>query len=231
MDQFIVRAKGDGTDFIGTPLYRHIDQPAGRSGMGDMICEMSNLIAQSNRATILADKAHNALNTFCKMANGGNYIWDINPVKFRNIARQSKDWHDFQVKANRRVLHCYPDFPYIRLNEEKFIKTDIPIGEYATIQRVPFAKKCGYTDSMIQSIVDRYPGMKIIDVGGKESLGLEKLAYIINNAKFHIGIDSGMSHFAHCIKDKKDVHLYVPKDKITGVTYRWINQGFNVELI
>ena len=75
MDQFIVRAKGDGTDFIGTPLYRHIDQPAGRSGMGDMICEMSNLIAQSNRATILADKAHNALNTFCKMANGGNYIF------------------------------------------------------------------------------------------------------------------------------------------------------------
>jgi hypothetical protein len=64
-----------------------------------------------------------------------------------------------------------------------------------------------------------------------EKLGPAKVAYIISKAKFHIGIDSGMSHFALTIKNKEDVHIYVPKDRQTSVTYRWINKGYNVELI
>ena len=40
-----------------------------------------------------------------------------------------------------------------------------------------------------------------------------------------------MSHYALTIKDKKDVHIYVPEDRITGVTYRWLKYGYNVKLM
>jgi hypothetical protein len=230
---FITRAFGDGTDFIGTKLHRTKDKPAGRSGFGDMICEVSNLYAQATEGNILTDKLHPGFNRFLKMIDHphDNYLWDVHPGKYARTLQKCKSWEDQKSIPDVTLLHCYPDYDYIKLDRSRFIETELPTGEYATIQRRPYAKKCGYTHQMIQGVERRYPNMNIIEVGDREDLGMEKVAYLIDNAKFHIGIDSGMSHFAHCIKDKQDVHLYVPEDRITGVSYRWINQGYNVTLI
>ena len=230
---FITRAFGDGTDFIGTPLHRGKDVKAGRSGFGDMICEVSNLYAQATEGTILTDKLHPGFNRFLQMIDHphDNYLWEIHPRKYNREVRQCKSWEDQKRLPDKTLLHCYPDFDYIKLNKNSFRETILPTGDYVTIQRRPRAKKCGYTPQMIQDVERRYSGIQIIEVGEREDLGMEKVAYLIEHAKFHIGIDSGMSHFAHCIKDKQDVHLYVPRDRITGVTYRWINQKYNVTLI
>jgi len=224
---FVTRAWGDGTDFIGTDIFRDKDVKAGRSGFGDMICEVSNLIAQTDEATIHCPKMHSAYKPFVKMINHdmSKYEWKTGKGYSERIG---KNWDDQNNRFN--ILHCYPDFPYVKLDPKRFSETHIPGVEYATIQTVPFSKKCGYTKEIMDGVKAKY-NLPIVDVGGQEHLGLDKIAYIIHNAKFHIGIDSGMSHFAHTIKPKEDVHIYVPKNRCTGVTYRWINQGYNVELI
>lgn len=232
MKHYITRAWADGTDFIGTAYHRKTGVKAGRSGMGDMICEVSNLYAQGGPADVLCEKVHPAIKTFLSLINEkhSQYEWLIDPYTYRKIVSKSKDLETQEQISDRKILHCYPEFDYIKLDRNKFVKTELPSEEYATVQTVPFAKKCNYTIQMMENVKKQY-NIKIVEVGGQEKLGLKKLAYIIDNAKFHIGIDSGMSHFAHCIKEKKDVHLYVPRDRITGVTYRWINQGYNVNLI
>lgn len=226
------RVLADGTDFIGTDIFRPIGVHAGRSGMGDTICELSNLInANYNSASILVPKLHPAFKQLKELFGlSSKYEWRINPQEY-NILKKYSSHDEIEVKEGLKLLHCYPEFEdYAKLDKSKFIETNIPSEPYATIQRVPFAKKCQYTDKHIKYIESQY-NIKIIEIGGKEHLGLEKIAYIIDNAQFHIGLDSGMSHYALTIKDKKDVHIYVPEDRITGVTYRWLKYGYNVKLM
>ena len=93
---FITRAFGDGTDFIGTQLHRMKDKPAGRSGFGDMICEVSNLYAQATEGNILTNKLHPGFNRFLKMIDHphDNYLWDIHPGKFAREIQKCKNWDE-----------------------------------------------------------------------------------------------------------------------------------------
>jgi len=228
--QYITRAWADGTDFIGTDIERKSNVKAGRRGMGDMICEVSNFY-RTDGGNVLTDGLNPAFHDFCNLFNHNHekYKWNVDDISFMNLVSKSYDWNSFEGISERKVIHCYPEGSYVKLDPSKFVQTEIPDGEYVTVQSKPFAKKCNYTDE-----VDKAKAMydlPIIEVGGKESLGLAKLAYIIHNAKYHIGIDSGMTHFANCIKEKNDVHIYIPKGRITGVGKRWIDQGYKVNIL
>lgn len=235
--KLMARAWADGLDFIGTNIHRPKNVKAGRVGFGDMICEVSNLCQApyfNQGGTILVPDLHSAFNVFVSMlpCNMDKWTWEVNRSKFNKIKVQTKDW-DSQ-NSLRTILHCHTEYDdYIKLDKNKFKKCEVLVDtdtEYATIQRKAFSKKCQYNDNHIKKMEDKY-GMKIIEIGGHEKLGPEKCAYILDKAKLHIGIDSGMSHFALTVKDKQDVHIHVPKDRITSATYRWIDKGYNVTLI
>lgn len=226
------RVIADGTDFIGTKVFRPVGVHAGRNGLGDCICELSNLInADYNQASILVPRLHPAFKDLQKLYDlSSKYEWQIQPAEYNDLKKFSSH-EEIEREKGLKLLPCYPEYSdYAKLNKSQFIKTDIPTEPYATIQRVPFAKKCLYTKEHIEYMESQY-NIKIIDVGGREDLGLAKVAYIIDNAQFHIGLDSGMSHYALTIKNKEDVHIYVPEDRITGVTYRWMKYGYNIKLM
>lgn len=233
----MARAWADGFDFLNTKLHRKKNVKAGRRGFGDMICEVSNLCQApyfNDGGNILVPDLHKGFKDFISLlpVDTSHWHWEVNSSKFMNLVRKTKDW-DSQNNL-RTILHCHSVYDeYVRLDDNKFIECEDLVDtstEYATIQRVPFAQKCNYNKNHIKYIENKY-NIKLIEIGGNEKLGPAKVAYIISKAKFHIGIDSGMSHFALTIKNKEDVHIYVPKDRQTSVTYRWINKGYNVELI
>jgi len=236
VDKFITRCWGDGTDFIDTDLFRSTTGKAARSGLGDMIGEFSNLYAQSTNATILTDKTHVALADFTKLVDmdGRSYYWEVNKPKYNLYAAQSTDNESLSDVSQMKILFCYNDFDYVRLVKSRFVKTDIPDQPYGTFQKKGISKKCGYdrphVQRAIQEKIQSY-NMPFINVDGLEKLGLAKIAYILDNAQVHVGIDSGMTHLANTIKDKNQIDIIVPKDRITGVSYRWINNDFRVSLI
>ena len=235
-EKFITRAWADGTDFIGTDLHREKNKRAGRRGFGDMICEVSNLYAQSKDAEVLCPFLHSGHKKFCSMIDmkDRKYFWSPNGSKHNHYISMSKDNESLCNFSESKLLHCYPDYDYVKLDESKFLETEIPKGDYITCQSKPNAKKCNYERTHIQKALKQFKkqfGMEIIEVGGKESLGMEKIAYLIKHSKYFVGIDSGMTHFANTVKEKSDVHIVVPEDRITGVSWRWINQGYNVKLV
>lgn len=235
--KLMTRAWADGLDFIGTEVHRPSNVRAGRIGFGDMICEVSNLCQApyfDEGGEILTTELHPAFPKIISLLpfSIDHWTWITDKAKFNKIVSNTTDW-DSQNKT-RSILHCHTEYPdYIKLDKSKFVKCDVLVdtsSEYATIQRKPNAQKCNYNNDHIKKIEDKY-SIKIIEIGKNEKLGPAKCAYIIDKAKFHIGIDSGMSHFALTIKNREDVHIHVPKKRITSATYRWIEKGYNVELI
>lgn len=234
--KLIARAWGDGTDFINTELFRPNNIRADRRGLGDMICEVSNLYAQTKEADILIPYIHDALNNFINLLdiNERTYTWNVNRKLWNQLVSNSSDNTSLAKVSGRQILHCYPEFDYVKLDQNKFVETEIPKDLYGTIQEIPFAKKCGYDRKHIQEKfqeAQKQYKFPFVSIHGLENLGLAKVAYIIKHAQVHVGIDSGMTHFANTIKNKKDVHIYVPSDRITGVTYRWLKQDYDVRLL
>ena len=243
MKKFITRAYTDGTDFIGSDIFRAAGIKAGRNGFGDMICEVSNLIAQAKEAEIL--HAGRGAGSYCQNMGFVDFIklvdlterkykWIHDSKQYNKLLTVSKNNEELCKHSGRELLHCYPENPYVSLDASKFIEQDLGISEYVTYQGNPFSKKCGYDRPHMQEAYSnkiKERGIPAVDVGGLEKAGLPAIAGIIKNAVAHVGIDSGMTHFALCVRDKKDVDIVVPSDRISGVSYRWINQGYNVNLI
>jgi hypothetical protein len=236
LDKFITRAWGDGTDFIGTDLFRPTTGKAMRTGFGDLICEFSNLYAQTSKASVLTNATHAALSHFASLVDlsGRKYDWIENRPLHTQYVNQSTDNESLCEVSGMKLLHCYPDYEYVQLDKSKFDTTDIPEGHYGTYQSKGISGKCSYDRPHIQKYIDKVKrdlDIPFVDVANLQHLGLAKVAYIIDNAMVHVGIDSGMTHFAHTIKLKDDVIIIVPEDRITGVSYRWLNHGFRVELV
>lgn len=239
---FITRAFTDGKDFIGSDIHRPAGENAGRNGFGDMICEVSNLIAQTNKADILhfgvgkSPFSQNiAYRDFIKLIDmsGKNYKWINDPMQYEQWRVQSNSNEQLCKLSERELLNCQPDHPYVKLDPNKFSKEKLELKEYVTYQSNPFSKKCKYDRPHVQKeyvrkIKER--GIPAVDIGGLEDAGLPTIAAIVKNSVAHVGIDSGMTHFALCIKDKKDVDIVVPEDRISAVSYRWIEQKYNVAL-
>ena len=236
MDKFIARAWGDGTDFIGKDVFRPKTKNAGRNGFGDMICEVSNLYHLSDNAEVLIPQKHNALNNFLTMIDmeNKNFLWKVDKGSWDRLKRKSRDNKSLEEVSGRKVLPCYPDYDYVKILESRMLKTNIPKTPYITIQYTGNAKKNFHdkekTQNRLREIEKKY-GMPTFNLHKKEELGLQKIAYIIKNAELHLGIDSGMTHFAHTIKPKDKVHIVIDEERITGVAYRWINQGYKIDLV
>lgn len=234
MTDYILRGFSDGTDFfrpISTKATPLVTSPR---GFGDMICILNNLFSDpdKNRRLLLPYINEGCLE-WSKLCNVfedlGRLYFD--PELYHRYISMSYDNDSLAAVSRLQVLDNYPKAPYIQIDKSQLCEYTIPKHKYITYQYTGNSKRCGYTDDMIDSILSTYSGYEYVNVGGREGLGLSKLAYIIEHADLHVGIDSGMTHFAYCVKKPKDVHVYIPSDKQTGVAKRWIQMGFDVRLI
>lgn len=196
-----------------------------------MICEVNNAYRHQS-AEILTPKLNKGFNQFLALIDRdhSNYKWIENREMFLGFLRRSTDNESLCRVSKRELLMCYPEGDYIKIRQDRLKETDHP-EKYATIQTPIVSRKRGYDESTPLLIRDRFKGITLVEVGGRESLGLPRLGYLIKNAKFHIGIDSGMTHFALSIKDKNEVFIHVSKEKKSGVALRWMRDGYNVIMI
>jgi hypothetical protein len=231
---FVCRAFSDGTDFIGTDKFRPAGRDATRVGFGDMISEISNAYAQTKKANIRVTSGvfkNAAYDEFMSLVDmdGREYNWHYNPAHFCNSNE------DLERTTGSKLLMCYPDYPYIRLVKERFRSVSNLPEKYVTYQSKPLAQKCEYHRPHVEQAYKRIResyGVECFDIHNLHNqYSTAQIAYIIDNAIAHVGVDSGMTHFALCIKEKQDVHIVVPEDRITGVSRRWIDQGYKVELV
>lgn len=239
LEKFIVRAYCDGTDFIGTDIHRDITVPSGRTGFGDMIQEISNLYHRTKKAAILCPSLNPAYQDFLNMLDmtDREYLWNPDTEKYNLYVDICKTNEQLALRSGRKLVMPHPNTDdYVKMAKERFVdpESETFYEPYVTYQSKPRATKCEYGRKHVQDAylakIKSY-GIQAVDVDGLEELGIPTLAWIIDNAVAHVGIDSGMTHFALTVKDKNDVKIIVPEDRITGVSYRWINRGYGVELV
>jgi len=239
LEKFIVRAYCDGTDFIGTDIHKDKFTESGRTGFGDMIQEISNLYHRTKKASILCPSLNPAYQDFTDMLDmtDREYLWNPDTEKYNLYKDICKTNEQLALRSGRSLVMPHPDTDdYVKMVKERFVdpEEETFYKPYVTYQSKPRSTKCEYGRKHVQNAylekIKSY-GVPAVDVDGLEELGITKLAWIIDNAIAHVGIDSGMTHFALTIKNKVDVKIIVPEDKITGVSYRWINKGYNVELV
>ena len=87
--------------------------------------------------------------------------------------------------------------------------------------------------SRIQKIENCYrdQGYEIIYIGGESSFKeLNDIIYLISNATYHIGADSGMMHVAKLLIPIENIHVYVnlTNKSIPGMNHLWPD-GWNVQ--
>ena len=234
MTDYILRGFSDGTDFfrpVSTRSNIHMISPR---GFGDMICTLSNLLAEPDSTSRLLLPYINAgyleWSRLCNITEKLERL-DVNLPLYNRYVSMSYDNVSLANASGLQVLDNYPKSEYIQIDKRRLSEYSIPKHKYITYQYSGHSKRCGYTNKIIDDILSTYSGYEYVDVGGKEGLGLSKIGYAIEHADIHVGIDSGMTHFAYCIKKPKDVHVYIPSDKQTGVAKRWIKMGFDVRLI
>ena len=239
LEKFIVRAYCDGTDFIGTDIHRDKSTPSGRNGFGDMIQEISNLYHRTKKAAILCPSLNPAYKDFTNMLDmtDREYLWNPDTEKYNLYTDICKTNEQLALRSERSLVMPHPNTDdYVKMVKERFVdpEEETFYKPYVTYQSKPRATKCQYGRKHVQDAylakIKSY-GVQAVDVDGLEELGIPKLAWIIDNAIAHVGIDSGMTHFALTVKNKGDVKIIVPEDRITGVSYRWINKEYNVELV
>lgn len=239
LEKFIVRAYCDGTDFIGTDIHRDRFTPSGRTGFGDMIQEVSNLYHRTKKAAILCPSLNPAYQDFTNMLDMSDreYLWNPDTEKYNLYTDICKTNEQLALRSGRSLVMPHPNTDdYVKMVKERFVdpEEETFYKPYVTYQSKPRATKCQYGRKHVQDAylakIKSY-GVQAVDVDGLEELGMSKLAWIIDNAIAHVGIDSGMTHFALTVKNKGDVKIIVPEDRITGVSYRWINKGYDVELV
>ena len=231
MRKFITRCFSDGTDFGRPKSTRENIARAGRSGFGDSICEISNLINTCDEAEIVLPDVHPGAKALLGLYDLTGRNYKLTDKRFiDNCVRNSYDNESMAEFAGMEFLHCYPEFPrYAKLDPNKFEETDLPSGDYIATQMISFSRKAKLSEDAARRIEDSY-GLPVFSVHKREDLGLAKLAYIIANAKYYVGCDSGMTHFANTIKEPDGIHIYIPEGRITGVGQRWISYGYNVSI-
>ena len=102
------RVLADGTDFIGTKVFRPAGVHAGRNGLGDCICELSNLInADYDQASILVPRLHPAFKDLKKLYGlSSKYEWIINPAEYNGL-KKFKSHDEIEQKKGLKLLHSY----------------------------------------------------------------------------------------------------------------------------
>jgi hypothetical protein len=183
---------------------------------------------------LLVPFINDAYKEFAKLCNASDVLdrLVIDQGRYLSYISKSYDNDTLAQVSGRTVLDNYPTAPYLTVDKTQLRKCTLPPKKYVTFQYTGVSKRCGYTTHMIDSILRRwYPNYAYINIGGRDSMGLATVAYMLEHAEFHVGIDSGLTHFAYCVKDPKDVHVYIPADKQTGVAKRWIEKGYDVRLL
>ena len=199
------------------------------TGFGDMICEVSNMIYRDQDCDLLRFKYISGTCEFIKLADKPvNLKVTVDESAFESFRKQAWDQESFSEVSGRETLYHFIENEYVSLNAEMFeTVNDLP-DKYITSQWSGNSKRALLPKSEADKIEKSY-GLPVINHAQLQSLkNMSQLAYVIANAEHHIGCDSGLLHFAHCVLPRDRVRAYIPKGQLTTHTRAQLKNGYEV---
>ena len=134
----------------------------------------------------------------------------------------------------------------IRLDKSLFTKVQNIPEEYITIQTIGGTrhhendgrearndiKRLGdhkrTTTKDFKKYIDSF-GLPTINLNNiQKKYSLPQICYLIDNAKYHVGLDSGSTHLALTIKNKEDVFICVNGNYMFQTTEAWILNNYHI---
>lgn len=223
--EYIFRGFPDGLDYCIKRSTKQNRRVAQHTGFGDAVVALSN----ARGGKILTASLNPAYKQLKKLMIESVLV-EQNPTKWNFYVGQSYDNESLERNSGMIVTPNYVTDDYLSLNPNKFAQVSVP-DSYITTQTVGASKKARIDNTeKLKKFIKSF-GLPVIDLNEAKRYNLNELAYIVNNAKYHVAIDSGTTHFALTIKPKDDVVICLNKDRLTGVGKKWIEKSYNYEFI
>ena len=229
MTNYIIRGFSDGSMYCKSLPKSSKENPIrlGHRGFGDSIIILSN----SPNGKVLVSEINGDWKEVLRISGRTDIQVDENRTLYDDYIKKSWDNESLGKVSGMKVINSYVTGDYIRLDEKHFRKYPGLPKEYITTQTIGKSKKARIDDpKMLDKYIKSY-GLPIFDLNAMHKIPLSQTAYIIQNAKFHVGIDSGSTHLALTIKNKSDVHICLNPNRLTDVGKKWIEYDYNVKLI
>ena len=223
--EYIIRGFSDGLDYCIERSTKRNIRVSQHTGFGDAVVALSN----ARGGKILTSALNPAYKQLKKMMTE-SVIVDQNPTKWNFYVGQSYDNESLKRNSGMIVSHQYVTDDYMTLNQSKFKQVAVP-DSYITTQTVGASKKARIDNTEELKKFIKSFGLPVIDLNEAKRYNLNELAYIVSNAKYHVAIDSGTTHFALTIKPQDDVVICLNKDRISSVGKMWIERNYNYEFI
>jgi hypothetical protein len=197
------------------------------TGFGDAIVVISN----ANGGNLLAQKLCPAWKKIIELSKNVDINVTVDEEKYNSFIDKSYDNESLEKISGMKIVNCYVEDEYLRLDHNKFKVVDNLPSEFITIQTEGRSKRARIDNrEVLQKHINSY-NLPTINMNNMEKWSLEEAAYIISKAKYHVGVDSGSTHFALTIKKKKDVRIMLNPKRLTETGKDWIKNGYSVELL
>jgi len=127
----------------------------------------------------------------------------------------------------------------LHIDDDKKLINSLP-EKYITVQFNGNLIRNKFDNDQEQRILKNYTdqGYSLVHIG-KESQDnrfkgnsncLKNIMIAIQNAEYHVGIDSGMMHLAKCLKPADKIHIYSKNDHIGAMVYPLVQKGSKYNL-
>ena len=135
--------------------------------------------------------------------------------------------HECNSKTYDELLSAVMDYP----KAKSITKCNIELPERFVVSQWDARQKYRYVSKKRQEHITAYYkdlGYETVIIGGETegplNYDLRTIAYAISKAKYYVGCDSGMMHFAKMILPTKDIHAYVNLQwSSPGHKFHWEN--------
>lgn len=226
-NKYIFRGFPEGLDYCIKRSTKENRRVVQHTGFGDAIIGMSNALG-GEILTASLNPAHTQLQKLML----GKVKVNQDQKKWNHYVGQSYDNKTLAEVSGMIVSPGHVEKDYLKLNPTKFEPVlNIPT-QYITVQTIGYSKK-GRIDNIekFEKFIKSF-NLPFINLNDAErKYNLNQLAYVVDNARYHVSVDSGTAHFALCIKPRDDVVLCLNKNRLTGVGKKWIENQYNYEFI
>ena len=129
------------------------------------------------------------------------------------------------------LTNCLKHFPQLKADMQ-----DIKLPKkFITVQFDSTSKKRMIKPNQRQDILNNYKDYEIVVVGGESKNvllrdSLKHIAFAMNNATYHVGVDSGFMHMAQVYFSPENIHIYTtsPKDRWSHHMHRAKDNGIKI---
>ena len=230
MTNYIIRGFSGGYEYFRGKSTKQNRIPVLHSGFGDAITCLSNLTS-SEPGNLLTAHLNSAYSKLMKMADIKEWTVTQDESLWEKYVSKSYDNESLEHISNRKCIQTYVEKDYIKLNPEYFKKVKGLPEEFITVQTSGFSKRARIDNpETLDSFIKSY-NLPVINMNEMHKRPLEESAYIVSRAKYHVGVDSGSTHFALTIKDRSDVHICLNPKRLSEQGHFWIYYNYNVKLL